>query len=199
MQHSSFSPEAPPSNQLSLYQKTLHNTYETKHPSMTSVTSNYPTSYRDFNQMDILSPVIREEITGKLVAQNAQHWDTWGDIMHRETYGPFKIHFKNLHLHRTAREHTIEDICSLADAMENNDQRKVYPILAEFHRDVSLQDPQTGLDYPLVKNEPLPQALLNAYPIIGYVLHGSKRVQAASNIDDEFIYVKFVKSGTCIV
>ena len=197
MQHSSLSPEAPPSNQLSLYQNTLRINHEAQHPS-TTITSDNPTAYADPNQMDILSPIIREDITGKLVPHNAPHWDTWGDIIHRETYGPFKISVKKLKLHRIARDHTMEAISALADAIEDNDQRRVYPILAEFHVDVSLQNPMTGLDYPLVKNEQLPMALLATYPIIGYILHGSKRAQAANHLVDEVIYVKFVKSGMCI-
>jgi hypothetical protein len=145
---------------------------------------------------EVLSPALLEQSTGKYTSTPSSRWDEMAAIMYNTAYGPFQVPSDKILLHPTSRTHSPSDVESLADAMINDDQRKLCPIMVELHPDVTTLDSTTGQSYniPLFGN--LPQSILTDNPIIGYVLHGSKRLLASRRLIDDHVYVMLLSSGT---
>lgn len=148
------------------------------------------------NPQEILSPAILSQSGLTSADPQPTIWDPWSIIYHFETLGPIRIPSNKLSLHSSARKHTFQDIEDLADAIIDDDQRALHPVLAELTDGIVTKDQFYKFLHNIRSSTAFPSHILNSHTIVGHVIHGAKRLQAARRLLESHVYVKFVYSGS---
>jgi hypothetical protein len=144
---------------------------------------------------EILSPTIMSQSGLTSLNPEPTVWDPWTMIYHFETLGPLRIPANKLGIHFSARKHTFDDIEELANAIIDDDQRALHPVLAELTHGIITKDQFNKFLHTIKSCTNFPSDILNAHSIIGDVIHGAKRLQAARRLLDSHVFVKFIYSG----
>jgi hypothetical protein len=123
-------------------------------------------------------------------------WDPWTIIYHFQTLGPLCVPAHKLGIHSSTRKHTFQDIEELTDAIIDDDQRALHPVLAELTNGIITKDQFYKFLHTIKSSTDFSSNILKAHPIIGHVIHGVKRLRAAQRLRDSHVYVKFIYSGS---
>jgi hypothetical protein len=145
---------------------------------------------------DILSPALSQPSLALPEPKN-NIWSAWSKVYHTtKKYGPFRVPVDKIFLTKLSRTHTFSDILDLSEAIQNDDQRSIYPVLVEID---SYLLAFLDLDDRLRKLAPLadlPMDILNINATIGFLIHGVKRCQAVQLIKGEnYVYTYLLPPG----
>jgi hypothetical protein len=147
------------------------------------------------NPQEILSPAIMSQSGLTSPDPEPTVWDPWTIIYHFQTLGPLRVPAHKLGIHSSARKHTFQDIEELTDAIIDDDQRALHPVLAELTSGIITKDQFYKFLHTIKSSTDFPTHILNAHSIIGHVIHGAKRLRAVQRLLDSHVYVKFIYPG----
>ena len=213
-QINSNSPSPPPPNQLSIIPGAIIKS-SLKHVSHRQVSSSarnhaHPYSSKstrstlsradDFNSNKILSPALSQpsNSNASILPHLTNAWDNWARILANEVYGPFRIPVTKLKMKNFSRNHSSCDVISLIDAIAEDDQRSLHPILVEIYPGVITESKFKSLFPKLKVLDDFPQELLQGSDAVAFIIHGAKRFLACHGLEDGFIYAKFLKPGAVV-
>lgn len=182
---------------MSAYRMNLNFARQSAHPYAKAYSGSHKHSSNTPMLEEIVSPAVSQSnITPSMQPQRI--WEEWGQV-YACKLGPFRVPVEKIRFSKHCRDHTSLDIDDLANAMSQNDQRALRPVLVEFYPDVINESDFEHLSNDVAPLTQLPEGILTKAHYLGFLIHGAKRYQAVHLMEDSFLYVYFLGPGMCII